>query len=190
MTEDRKSLIIGGVALAVLLLFIVFVYIPRYRAVSRLGDEIEGIDKQIRATEEMAGDIRNLGMIIASMQKEVDTFESRLPATDEVSSVLSECSDIAKQYSVEVISIISEDPVPFLDSEGRQFVFGDSPVKTLQISFRVRGTYRNLAEYCRNIHESTSMLATLDEIEVDGDEDIAPLLDAKLAVSAFVVDRE
>ncbi len=189
MVKQNRISIIGIVAVAALLLFVLFVFIPKHRAVRKLNAEIKGIDKQIAATEEMAGDIRSLGIIIADMQREVESFEKRLPATEKISAVLSECSNIARDCSVEVVSIISEDPKPFLDDKGAEFIFGEEVLNNLQVSFKLRGTYKNLAEYIRNIDESLSILATFDEIEIEKNDDIEPLLDAQLVLSVYVADK-
>lgn len=188
MIGEKRMTAIGIAAVAALLLFLIFVYIPKYRSVNNLALEIKGINKQIAATEEMAGDIRNLGIIIADMQREVDNFESRLPTSEEISAVLSECSNIARECSIEVVSIISDDPKPFVGPEGEEFIFGEQPVSSMQVAFKLRGTYKHLADYVRNLRESLNILATLDEIEVERDEDILPRLDAELMVTVYVLD--
>jgi len=188
MINEKRMTIIGIAAVTALLLFLVFVYIPKHRSVANLNVEIKSINKQIAATEEMAGDIRSLGIIIAGMQGEVDSFESRLPTSEETSAILSECSNIARECSIEVVSIISEDPKLFVGAEGEEFIFGERPLSSLQVAFKLRGTYKHLAEYIRGLRESPNILATLDEIEIERDEDILPRLDAELMITVYVVD--
>ena len=130
--------------------------------------------------------MRHLGEILFDMQSETTSFENRIPRKEEVSSILSECSSLAKECSIEVVSIKSKDPRPFLDKEKNTVTFGDKALEAIEIDLALLGTYKALADYIKSIQESLNILATIHKISIKKDETRAPQHDIRLVLNVYI----
>ena len=185
--KNKQFAIAAAIAVALLLLFIVFLYMPKHGAVVKLEKKIKAIDLETEATKSAIGDIRNLGKALALMQQELNNFESKLPAEEELSSILSEITDTAKKHSIEVVSVKPGKPVLFQDSSGGAFEFDQKKVKKINIDVDLRGAYKYLVEYIKALRDSMKILAVLESVSITRNEKIAPKLEANFSLTIFVL---
>ena len=188
--QNKKALIAGIIAIGILLLFVIFIYMPKHRLVLGLRAQIKKIDEEVEINREMMGDARRFGRMLVDMQKEVDSFEKRIPDREKCSSILSEFSSLARLHSVEVVSIKSEDPLPLFDDDGSAFILSKKQLKKLPVNLKIQARYRKIAEYIRSIQESVNMLATIDEVIITRNEKEVPLLDVELVLDAYLLDKD
>jgi len=188
--QNKKVLVTSAIALVCLLVFSVFVYIPARKQAFLFRKEIRAIDEQIKSVHERVGSMKEMGKVLARMQKELVSFEKRIPTKDELSAVATEISDLAKTYSVEVVSIKSKGTEALLDEDGKPVIFGGKELRRTQANLHLQGTYRAIAEYINNMQKSLNILATIDEIKILKDEDISPRLDVTLVLTSFLVEEK
>lgn len=187
---DKKIVANSVIAIGFLLLFLIFAHIPKNRIVTGLEANLKSMEQQIKVTQAMLGDLGRLAQVLVDMQKELISFESRLPDRKQLSLVLSELTNLAKLSFVDVVSIKPEEPVPLVDNEQNPVSLGTRPLKSLKVELQLRAPYKAIAEYVKNIQDSLNMLATIDEINLTTNEEIAPNLDAKLVFTVYIVDKD
>jgi len=188
--ENKKILVFSIAAIALFMLFLVFIHLPKHRSVQGMKTRIKHIETQTEKTHAMLGDLNKLGEVLASMQTELAAFESRIPAKENISSVLSELSNIAKTCSVDVLSIKPEKPKPFLDDNAQVVKLDKRHLESIKVELMVRAHYKAVAEYIKNIQESLNILATIDRVVIVRDELIFPKIDAELVFTVYVVGED
>lgn len=187
---DKKIVANSVIAIGLLLLFLIFAHIPKHRVVAGLETNLKSMEQQIKVTQVMLGDLGRLAQVLVDMQKELISFESRLPDRKQLSLVLSELTNLAKLSFVDVVSIKPEEPVPLVDNEQNPVSLGTRPLKSLKVELQLRAPYKAIAEYVKSIQDSLNILATIDEINLTTNEEIAPNLDAKLVFTVYIVDKD
>jgi Tfp pilus assembly protein PilO len=187
LKDKRLAYLIIGAA-ASLIIFVLFIHLPKSKSVAELKSHIKNIEQQIAATEAMLGDIKKLGQILVGMQKELSTFEARIPDRENISSVLAELLGLAKACSIEVVSIKPEEPAPFLDNNKETISLDKKPLKNIVVRLKLQGPYKSIADYIRNIQESLNILATIDEVTITKDKKIMPKLNAEIVLNVYITD--
>ena len=184
--QNKKVLFSSIAAVTVFLLFLLFVYAPKNIGVGKLKSEIRNIDQQVKSIQAMLGDMRRLGEVLSDMQNEVASFEKRIPRKKEISSILSECSSLAKTCSVEVVSVKAKESELLVDDGGNPAIFGEKALETIQVELTLKATYKALADYIKHIQDSLNIFATINGISVVKNKDMAPRLDIKLILNVYV----
>lgn len=186
---DKKTVTGSIIAVGLLLLFLIFAHIPKHRVVVELEANLKAIEQQIKITQAILGDLGRLAQVLVDMQKELISFESRLPDRERLSLVLSELTNLAELSFVEVVSIRPQEPTPLVDNNQNPVSLGKRPLKSLKVELKIRAPYKAIAEYVKRIQDSLNILATIDEISLARNEEIAPALDAKLVFTVYIVDE-
>jgi len=184
--QNKKVLFSSITAVTVFLLFLLVIYVPKNIVVGKLKNEIRNIDQQVKSIQAMLGDMRRLGEVLSDMQNEVSSFEKRIPRKKEISSILSECSALAKTCSVEVVSVKAKESALFVDDEGNPARFGEKALETIRVELVLLATYKALADYIKHIQDSPNILATIDEISVVKNKDAKPRLNIRLILNVYV----
>jgi len=189
MSEKKKQPIGIAIILIVIIVFSVFVYMPKHREVARLKTRINDMEEQIVLTNAMLGDMEKLGHVLGQMQQEMKLFEKRLPTQKQISSIVSELSSLAQASLLEVISIKPEKSVQMIDKDGQSVNMGQDPLDSMKIHLELRASYKALAEYIRKIQDSLNILAGIDDIKISGNEGTAPKLDVDMTLTIYVIGK-
>jgi len=190
LLQKDKSFWMGIAATAVLfVMFFVFGYLPKLASIKELKKKTDNMGQQIDVTQTMLGDLSKLGPLLVQMQKELASFEDRLPSRKSISSIVSELSNLAKISYVKVISIKPQEPSPLVGEGNQPARMGKNILEEMKVELNLRGPYKATAEYIKNVQDSLNMLATIDEVCIKKDESIAPELDTKLVLTVYLVGK-
>ena len=187
--KDKKVLIASGIALIVIVVFFMLVYLPERNKVNELKNRLKVMDDQIKLTEAMLGDLNRLAPILADMQKELVSFEGRLPDRRKISLVISELFNLAKSSSVKVVSIKPQEPITLTDDNKQPITLGKTRLKSMKVTLELQGSYREIAEYVKKIQDSLNILATIDDVTIRKDDNIVPDLPADLVLTVYIADK-
>jgi len=188
LLKNQKSMVTGGIAAALIVIFIIFAYMPKHNSVKELKSHINEMERQIEVTQIMLGDLGRLGHVLGEMQQELASFEKRLPDKKQTSSILSELSNLAKTSSIEVVSIKPDEPIPVFDENHNPVTLDKKPFKSMKVELNLQAHYKPLAEYVRKIQDSLNILATIDEIDITQQNKIASKLSINLLLTVYIVD--
>ena len=189
--KDKKQLIGISVILLVVLIFFIFIFMPQHRKVSSLKKQMRDIKEKIGLTKSMLGDMEKLGPLLGQMYQEMKHFEDRLPTTKEIASVLSGLSSrLEESSSLEILSIKPQKPSLVLDKDGKPVYMDGKPINRIEIELKLRATYKDLAEYIRKVQDSPDTLASIDSININRNDSIAPRLDIVTLFTIFMIDKD
>ncbi|MFC1806989.1 type 4a pilus biogenesis protein PilO [Candidatus Omnitrophota bacterium] len=187
--KDKKSILRAVIPAILSVLFFIFFFIPKHSEISNLKKDIRDMESQIKETQDSLGDIGQIKDLLVDMQQELQLFKNRLPDRREVASVLSELSNLAKKHSVDVLSVQSEEPKQVLDSNREPISLEGAPIKYMQVKLKLKSSYIALAEYIKDIQGSLNILATIDELDLNKNEKIAPKLGVDLMMHVYIIDE-
>lgn len=187
--KDKKNIIKISIALIGLIVLFVFLYLPEHQKVNRIKKQIDVMQEQIDLTKTMLGDLSQLGLVLGKMQQEMSLFEKRLPAKKQISSILSELSNLAKKSEIDVVSINPEKPTQVINDDGEVVKIDQNTLSSIKINMNLKGSYKELADYLKRVQESLNIFAAIDEISISRVDDIYPKLNAKFALTIYLIDK-
>ena len=187
--KDKKNIIKISIALIGLIVLFVFLYLPQHQKVNRIKKQIDLMQEQIDLTKTMLGDLSQLGLVLGKMQQEMSLFEKRLPAKKQISSILSELSNLAKKSEIDVVSINPEKPIQVISDDGEVVKIDQNTLSSIKINMNLKGSYKELADYLKRVQESLNIFAAIDEISISRVDDIYPKLNAKFALTIYLIDK-
>ena len=187
--KNKKNIIKISIALIGLIVLFVFLYLPQHQKVNRIKKQIDLMQEQIDLTKTMLGDLSQLGLVLGKMQQEMSLFEKRLPAKKQISSILSELSNLAKKSEIDVVSINPEKPTQVINDDGEVVKIDQNTLSSIKINMNLKGSYKELADYLKRVQESLNIFAAIDEISISRVDDIYPKLNAKFALTIYLIDK-
>lgn len=187
--KDKKNIIKISIALIGLIVLFVFLYLPQHQKVNRIKKQIDLMQEQIDLTKTMLGDLSQLGLVLGKMQQEMSLFEKRLPAKKQISSILSELSNLAKKSEIDVVSINPEKPIQVISDDGEVVKIDQNTLSSIKINMNLKGSYKELADYLKRVQESLNIFAAIDKISITRVDDIYPELKAKFTLTIYLIDK-
>lgn len=177
----QRRVLFGGIVgiIVIILIFAVFLYVPKVRHASKIQSEIQGLKKQIKENEVMARDIGKLRAQIISLEESQKEFMSKVVSRSELLEVVHQLVKIGEPYKL----IFSAIQPPGLDTI-LQTDNPDSPLKPIPFVFTVQGKYLDIAQYIESLKDFPYFLRT-PEIEIIGKEEIRPMIEVRLLMNIY-----
>lgn len=178
---QRKVLLGGIIGLIVIsLIFVFFLYIPKIRHTSKVGDEINSLRRQIKENEAMAKDLGKLRAQVEKLENDQREFMAKVIPRSEMLSVVRELVNLGEPYQL----IFSEIQPPGLDTVIR-VDNPDSPLQPAPFIFTVQGKYLDIAQYLESLKDFPYFIR-IPEIEIIGKDEIRPMIEARILVNLYV----
>ena len=187
---ENKRLLAGVIAAtALFLIYIIFIYMPKHKLVNKLKIDLKHMDEQIEYTQKQLGEFKKLGPALASMEIKMASFNKRITRKKQTSSrILAELSELAKLFSIKIVSIEPQSPVQVLNNENQPISINNNLLKSMKIRLSFQSSYKAAAEYVKNIQDNLNVSATIDEIEIVKGKNVAPALSVTLALNVYLLE--
>ena len=180
--KDKKVIIkISALFIGLIVLFM-FLYLPQHKKVNKVKKQIEAMQEQIDITKNMLGDLSQLRLVLGQMQQEMVSFKKRLPDQKQISSILSELSNLTKHSKIEVVSIKPEKPAHIKNDNGEVVKIDQDTLSSIKVKMDLKGSYKELADYLKRVQESLNIYAAIDEISISRVDDVYPKLKVKIVI--------
>lgn len=187
--KDKKVIIkISALFIGLIVLFM-FLYLPQHKKVNKVKKQIEAMQEQIDITKNMLGDLSQLRLVLGQMQQEMVSFKKRLPDQKQISSILSELSNLTKHSKIEVVSIKPEKPAHIKNDNGEVVKIDQDTLSSIKVKMDLKGSYKELADYLKRVQESLNIYAAIDEISISRVDDVYPKLKAKFTLTIYLIDK-
>jgi Tfp pilus assembly protein PilO len=177
----QRKVILGGIIglFVLIIIFVVFLYIPNINKMSKIDTEVNGLRKQIAENEAMAKDLGKLRNQIAGLEESQREFMARIVPRAEILTVVRQLVQQGDPYHL----TFTEVRPPGLDTV-MQSDNADSPIKPVPFQMTIQGRYLDIAQYIESLDAFPYFLRT-PEIEVIGREDIRPVVETKVLINLF-----
>ncbi len=185
--QNKKNIIIAGVFLLILILLSQFVYFPKSRQVRRLGSEYKMARNEIDELYDFIGGQENLKDNIVKMRKELAVLERAFPSEKEVSNIIKELNKEAKRFEVNVRSLKPNNLFIYRDSDDKELKISEYFCKCMPLILKVESRYQALGEFIASLETSRNPVISIDRVEIERDEDVAPMIRAEIDLNAFIL---
>ena len=185
--ENKKNIITIGVLVLVAVALLQFVYLPKVRQVKKLDSEYKVTKKEIDELYDFIGGQEDLKDNIIRMRKELAVLERAFPSEKEVSNIIKELNKEAKRFEVNVRSLKPDNLFIYRDHEDKELKISEYFCKCMPLILKVESRYQALGEFLTSLEASRKPVISIDRVEIERDEDIAPMIEAKINLNAFIL---
>ncbi|MCK5179844.1 MAG: hypothetical protein KAR32_09965 [Candidatus Omnitrophica bacterium] len=164
---QKKINIITAVGVLVLCMLWGLLYLPSKKAVNELKSELSGIQEQIRQIEGKAAGSGGTGRGIMGLEERYRWVNSKFPEKEE--KALRMLSDLAKESSIEILSIKSQPKVDFLDENSQKVQIEGRVCQKFIVTIEMKALYGDLVEYVNILKESLPAGITVERMSIRKD---------------------
>lgn len=183
----KKKILIPALVIMITGLFLQFSYFPKARETKQLIVERRKISSDINELYNFIGGEENLKDNMIKMRESVMELEHAFPPEKEVSNIIKQFNEEAKDLKINVISIKPGDVTNYTDSNGSQFKIFDQPCKTIPFNLSVEARYQGLGYFLDRIELNRNPMVSVKKIEIRKDSNISPKIRADIELIAYVL---
>lgn len=187
--KNRKILISTLIFMAGIILFCYFVYFPKASEVNKLVVESKDIKRDLDELYAFIGGEKYLKDNIVKMRKDLARLEKAFPPEKEVSNIIKYINDEAKRFNVVVRSLTPSDLYTYKNTSSNEMAIGGSVCKCMPLTLKVEARYQALGEFLGVIEVVESPIIVIESIDINKDENIKPLIGAKVELMAYLLGR-
>lgn len=184
--EERNLIIIMVGIIAISFLFWIFFYTPKKKELQNLDSKIKGFGFDIQKATIELGNVEDYEARISKMQKEIIELESRFPKEAQLSSILKYIVEEARRKYLDIDNINPGELKAYIPKNPSLDIV-EINCKKMVFELRLRGRYRDLADYLRDLRENLNYIFSIEELTITKDKDILPQLRVKLGIGVYVL---
>ncbi|MDP2920813.1 MAG: type 4a pilus biogenesis protein PilO [Candidatus Omnitrophota bacterium] len=183
-----KNRFIKFIALgAVIVLFLQFIYAPKFMEVKKLRNQHRDIKAGIAGLYNFIGGEENLKDNLIKMREYVAGLEKTFPPEKEASNIIKQLNAEARDLRINVVSVRPQDMVIYTDARGSQLLVLGRVCKSMPMGLSVEARYQALGDFLKRIETSGDPLVSVRKIEMRKDVNILPKIKAEIELSACVL---
>lgn len=147
LKQKQTIIIVAGTILLTILLFSLFIYLPKKREIIELKKKLTDIEREIQGIQGVGAEKEGLDEIIAKYNNKLKELEKRLPGKEE--ETLRDLSNLASKLGIEVLSINPQKAeICDLPINVKGYICKEMKISMeLKTSFKVFGEYLRLLQY-------------------------------------------
>ncbi len=183
--SQKKIILILGIVAAVFLLFCFFIYYPAKNTVSRIKQELSGIENQIQGIELIISNAKTMGEGIKLLEQRYQQLNSKFPQKEEES--LRALSDLAPVSNIDIISIRPETKAVFIGANNQKVEIDGKVCQKVFVSIEMNGAYQDLVKYLENLKKSLPVFIGIERLKISKGAKETPKLDIALDISFYLL---
>jgi len=187
--ENKKNIATIGIFVIIVLLLFQVVYFPKARKVRILDMEYKKIKQGVDELYSFIGGKDNLKDNIVKIQQEEALLDEVFPFEKEASNIIKQLNEEAKRFRINIVSVTPKDLKIYKDHEGKEFSIGDHFCKCMPLTLTVEGRYRLLGEFLMSLQANKTPMITIEEVDIEKHEDIAPRITAKIELTSYILGK-
>jgi type IV pilus assembly protein PilO len=178
--DKRQLALIAAVAgLAVVYLYVNFLLLPQIRGVVKSYAKAKKVETDVKTAKRDISEIAELKKQVAQSRGKIESYESMLPAEQEVPKLLEDLSTIAKESNVKILGIT---PLPARqESRSPGQIYQETP-----ILINARSGYHELGRFLSQLENSSRFMKVVD-IDIKADRSSSKRHDVELLVLTYVL---
>ena len=188
MSLDRnKPQTIIFIALASLLTAIVYLYFilgPQIRALTAVLSRTGKVSAELKSAEALIAQKDSFRKNIEAFREKVDYYEKRLPAEQEIPSLLENLSAMAKRSNIKILGITPVQTPPNDQSSQKGKIYKEIP-----ILIGAKSGYHELGSFLSSLEDADRFMKVVD-IEISANKMTPKKHDVDLIVCTYVLLSE
>jgi len=181
----KEMLIAVGVSILLVVLFVMFVYIPTGKRMRDMKGEAAEVSRETSEIRGVMGDAKSVDEAVLSMNKSITHIENLFPRKEEV--ILSELSNLATSMNMEVVSISPQKKSVVTAIDGVTVSVEGSVVVEMPIRMSLRARYKSVGDLIIALRGAFPMLVKVDNLDLSsaGKED--GVLNVNLQLNSYML---
>lgn len=135
LSKVQRILIFAGVLIAIICIFVFFLFKPKYQQISKLSKDLKALEQKLKVAKANAADLKKFQKKMQEAEAEFKTAMKQLPEKEEIPSLLTSISRSGQDVGLEFLLF---EPKP----EVRKEFYAEIPV-----AMQVIGGYHDLAVF-------------------------------------------
>lgn len=135
LSKVQRILIFAGVFIAIICIFVFFLFKPKYQQISKLKKDLKALEQKLKVAKANAADLKKFQKEMQEAEAEFKTAMKQLPEKEEIPSLLTSISRSGQDVGLEFLLF---EPKP----EVRKEFYAEIPV-----AMQVIGGYHDLAVF-------------------------------------------
>jgi Tfp pilus assembly protein PilO len=182
--RSREKILISFALIAVFIwAFDRFIYVPQQKEILRLREEIRALDLKWNESQLLTKGLETVGTEVARLEKELEKFPKRTLRGEEFRAFLRHLAGSSSRLQMKMISLSPQEEKGSLPEEKKETSF---PVyRKVMVRMVLHSTYGALESYLQGIEE-LPLLVTVDHLQIQKEEEIAPLIKVTLGLRVFI----
>jgi len=182
--KDPKTQRIVLIALVTFLVFagyIYFMFFPQVRKVTGLSRQIFNTKKEIAAAKETVAMKDALVRKLKQYNEKVESYEQRLPAEQEIPSLLGNLSKMAKDANIKIVGITPAMAYFKNQNDDKSQIYQEIP-----ILITAKSGYHELGYFLSNMESSDRFMKVVD-IDIKANKTTPRIHDVELMVITYIL---
>lgn len=162
-----------------------FYYVPQKKKIMELKAEIAAVDSRLAQGLALRQGIATVEKEIARLEKELQSYQERLPRGEEIRAFLKQLAKDSDQLPMKIISLAPHEEGPSPESEKKE---KPAQYKRVTVRMTLQTTYSALEKFLRNV-EHLPFLISVDHLKIERKEEIYPYLQITLEMKVQVLEK-
>lgn len=183
--EEKKLISLIGITVLLLILFVVFVYNPKRKAVNEVRQSVEVREAEIREIKSMIGEDVTLEEGVDILKQKAKNLKAKYIRQRDLSLALKILSDAANMAGIRIISTNLQTLSVFTNPMGVTPAYGNDVCKKMTVSLVIEGKYEALGRYLSLLENSPVGIYTVDGFYVKSEKNAYPDLAMRLKIGLY-----
>ncbi|MEK6733470.1 MAG: type 4a pilus biogenesis protein PilO [Candidatus Omnitrophota bacterium] len=184
---DKRKILMPAVFIAIIGLFLQFMYFPKIGQARELSLEYRKIRTEINELYNFIGGEEKLKDSMIIMRNHVAELEQAFPSEKEASNTIKQLNEKAVKFKVNVISMKPGDLINYTDVHGSQLKILDQPCKSMPINLSLEARYQSIGDFLEKIELDKKPLISVMRIEMRKDQNLSPKIKAEVGLNACIL---
>ena len=184
--EENKLVVIAVIAAFIIILFWIFIYLPKDRAVKRLKTKVEQDKSALDMIVKIIGEQTPLEKADAIMKRQAGEFRRVVVEQKDVYLELNFLSAAADKVGVKIISTTPQTAVVFTNRQGITPKYNGESCLKVPVNMVLEGDYKRLMNYLYTLEHSPVGIYTVEGFSISKEPQISPDLKMELSVALCV----
>ncbi len=177
----QRKVLLGGLIglIVVILIFIVFLYIPQFKKQARIASQVASLKRQLKDNEAMAKDIIKLRSQINELETKQRVFMSQIVPRADLLTVIKQLVAEGEPYHLNFTEVKPPSLDTLIQADNRT-----TPISPVPFVVTIQGRYLEIAQFIEALQDFPYFVR-IPEFEIIGKEDIRPLVECRLLLNTF-----
>lgn len=180
----RSVIILFGVITTLVLVFVLFLFVPKYKTLRKVKGELINLQAEIDRVSAIIGKNETLSEVINKFNQKLKELDEKLPTKEE--TTLSLIAVKANELGLEVVSI---KPNKDVDSTIPVSIKGHK-CKQMPIEIELTASYQSLGEYIKVLRREIPCTIRINSVFInkESEKDGKAVLSARIVMSLYLLN--
>ncbi len=180
--EQYRAYLIVGVTVALAILYLSFVIIPKFNQLSKVSRKVNDLNDNINLVNSRVKRLDELSKKLDGLKVKQGAYDKQIPAQKEIPELLEGFNTMAKKNNVKILSII---PYEVADGAKGRGAKGKVYYRKMPILVTAKSGYHQLGTFVSDI-ERGGRFITINDLQIKYDDKFPRKHDVRMTLETYV----